>query len=66
MLTRIIFCNPRITKYLVMTGLDPVIFFAAKKEDARVKRGQDDNKECGSRKPPLNPVAINLSRAQNR
>jgi len=25
-----------------MTGLDPVIFFAAPKEDARVERGHDE------------------------
>ena len=30
-----------------MTGLDPVIFFASPKEDARVKRGHDE-KQLGS------------------
>ena len=30
--------------FLIMTGLDPVIFSTAQKEDARVKRGHDERK----------------------
>jgi hypothetical protein len=36
---------------LIMTGLDPVIFSTAQKEDARVKRGHDEKKEDGFDNP---------------
>ena len=29
-------------QFLIMTGLDPVIFSTVQKEDARVKRGHDE------------------------
>jgi hypothetical protein len=29
-------------RFFIMTGLDPVIFSTAQKEDARVKRGHDE------------------------